>query len=228
MINRLSKAKSRKAQPKAGKPATASRIVSSAATAVTAQIEQLSASDWTVRAAAARELGKLGGRQATSALCGALRDPAAEVAREAATALGEIRDTPAVPSLAAVVLNADGYYDGSVRTAAAEALAKFQDHRAVEALITAVYDSLAEVSQAAIRALGLIGDERAIDSLVSVVRNTDNYYLGFVRQAAVEALGRLAAPSARESLRNIAADSHLDASVRQAADTVLLTATVAN
>jgi HEAT repeat protein len=99
---------------------------------------------------------------------------------------------------------------------------------AVEALITAVYDSIAEVSQAAIRALGLIGDERAIDCLVSVVRNTDNYYLAFVRQAAVEALGQLAAPSARESLQNIATDSGLDPSVRQAAGTVLSTANGAN
>jgi HEAT repeat protein len=225
MIRRLFNTKSRKTAPK---PASPSRSSSSAATAFTTQIEQLHAGDWTARATAARELGKLGNRRATSALCAALRDPAAEVAQAAAIALGEIRDKPAVPSLAAVVLNADEYYDGTVRAAAAEALAKFQDHRAVEALIAAVYDSIAEVSQAAVRALGLIGDERAIDCLVSVVRNTNNYYLPFVRQAAVEALGRLAAPSAQESLRNLATDSHLDPAVRQAAGAALATAHGAN
>lgn len=228
MIRRLLKPKSRKNLSKPAKPSVASRVASLTAPALTTQIEQLHAIDWTARAAAARELGKLRNRRAASALCAALRDPAAEVAQAAATALGEIRYKPSVPSLAAVVLNADEYYDGTVRAAAAEALAKFQDHRAVEALMTAVYDSIAEVSQAAIRALGLIGDERAIDCLVSVVRNTDNYYLTSVRQAAVEALGQLAAPSARESLRNIATDSGLDPSVRQAAGTVLLTANGAN
>ena len=222
MIGRLLKSRSRKTAPKSIKRTAEGRLASLAAAPVAAQIERLHAVDWTARVTAARELAQAGNRRATGALCAALRDPAAEVAREAAEALAQIRDKQAVPSLAAVVLNADGFYEGSVRIAAAEALGKFQDHRAVEALITAVYDNIAEISQAAIRALGAIGDARAIDPLVSVVRNHDNYYLAFVRQAAVEALGRLAAPSARELLREIAADGHLDASVRQAAGKVLL------
>jgi HEAT repeat protein len=228
MINRLSKAKSNKATPQAGKPVTASRGTKRNKTAVTAQIEQLHADVWTVRLAAATELGKLGGSQATNALCAALRDSAAEVAFGAAVALGELRDASAVSSLAAVVLNADGFYDWTVRAAAADALSKLQDRRAFDALLACVRDRIAEVSQAAIRALGFLGDERAIDSLVAVVRNQNNYYLSTVRQTAVEALGRLAVPSAKESLRSLSADTYLDASVRQAADTVLATANGTN
>ena len=217
MINRLTKSKSRKTALQTGETATATRGARRNRTAVTTQIEQLHAADWTFRAAAATELGKIGGPQAINALCVALRDSAAEVAREAAIALGVADYTSAVSSLAAVVLNADGYYDGTVRTAAADTLAKLQDRRAVEALLACVRDRIAEVSQAAIRALGFLGDERAIDSLVGVVRNQNNYYLSSVRETAVEALGRIAVPSAQESLRVIAADSYIDASVRQAA-----------
>jgi HEAT repeat protein len=219
MINRLSKSKvkSGKSSPSASQPASASRI--------TTQLEQLHSNDWATRSTAALELGKLGDRQATKALSAALRDPAAEVARQAAAALGALRDVSAIEALSAVVVNADGYFDGSVRVAAAEALGNLQDRRAVAALITVVRDQTAEVSQAAIRALGLLGDERAIDLLVTVVRNTDNYFLPFVRQTAVEALTHLSVPSAKESLRRIAADSRLDASVRQAAGSAL---TIAN
>lgn len=219
MINRLSKSKVKpgKSSPPASQPSAVSRV--------TKQIEQLRSSDWATRSTAASELGKLGDHQATRALSTALRDPSAEAAREAAAALGALRDVSAVEALSAVVVNADGYFEGSVRVAAAEALGKLQDRRAVAVLITVVRDQAAEVSQAAIRALGLLKDERAIDLLVAVVRNNDNYYLPFVRQTAVEALTHLAVPSAKESLRRIAADSYLDASVRQAAGSAL---TVAN
>jgi HEAT repeat protein len=219
MINRLSKSKvkSGKSSPSASQSSSASRV--------TTQLEQLRSPDWATRSTAALELGKLGDRQATKALSAALRDPSAEVARQAASALGALRDVSAVEALSAVVVNADGYFEGSVRVAAAEALGKLKDRRAVAVLITVVRDQTAEVSQAAIRALGSLGDERAIDLLVAVVRNNDNYYLPFVRQSAVEALTHLSVPSAKESLRRIAADSYLDASVRQAAGSAL---TVAN
>jgi len=215
MISRLSKSKNR--IRKASKAPAAARLAS--------QLQQLHSEDWTARSAAAVELGKLGDRQATKSLSAVLRDPAAEVAREAASALGALGDGSAIESLLAVVVNADGYFDSSVRIAAAEALGKLQDRRAVPALIASVRDPIAEVSQAAICALGSLGDERAVESLVAAVHNKDNYYLPFVRETAVETLGRLAVPSARESLRRIVADSHLDASVRSAASTVL---TVAN
>ena len=215
MISRLSKSKNR--IRKASKAPAAARLAS--------QLQQLHSEDWTARSAAAVELGKLGDRQAAKSLSAVLRDPAAEVAREAASALGALGDGSAVESLSAVVVNADGYFDSTVRIAAADALGKLQDRGAVPALVAGVRDPIAEVSQAAIRALGSLGGERVIEPLVAVVQNKDNYFLTFVRETAVEALGRLGIPSARESLQRIVADSYLDASVRQAASTVL---TVAN
>jgi HEAT repeat protein len=217
MINRISKAKSDKTSAKASQPSAPSRESSPKTSAATRQLEQLRTGDWSVRSAAALELGKLGDRQATSALSAALRDPSAEVAKSAAVALGALHDVSAVEALAAVVLNGDGYFHSTVRVAAAEALAALRDRRAVVALIAGVRDQIAEVSQASIEALGTLGDERAIDSLVVAVRNDHNYFLAFVRQSAVQALSRLSVPSARESLRHIAADTYLDSSVRQAA-----------
>jgi HEAT repeat protein len=217
MINRVSKAKSNKTSPKPSQPSAPSPDTLSKTGGVTRQLEQLRASDWAARSAAALELGKLSDRQATSALSAALRDPSAEVARSAAVALGALRDVSALEALAAVVLNKDRYFHSTVRVAAAEALAALRDRRAIIALIAGVRDQIAEVSQASIVALGTLGDERAIDSLVVAARNDSNYFLPFVRQSAVEALSRLSVPSARESLRHIAADTYLESSVRQAA-----------
>jgi len=217
MINRISKQKSGKSASKASEAVAAPLNTSAKTTPASRQLEQLRSSDWSVRSAAATELGKLGDRQAAGALSAALRDSSAEVAQNAAVALGVLRDISAVEALAAVVQNSDGYFHSTVRIAAAEALAKLQDRRAVAALMAGVRDQIAEVSQASIQALGTLGDGRAIDPLVAVVRNDRNYFLAFVRQSAVEALSHLTVPSARESLRRIAADTQVDSSIRQAA-----------
>jgi HEAT repeat protein len=191
-------------------------------------IKQLRTGDFAARLAAAAELKQLRDRQATSALAAALRDQSVEVAREAAEALGALKDRSALEALKAAVLNADGYFDSSVRAAAADSLAQLQDRRAVDVLIAGVRDPIAEASRAAICALGQLGDERAIDSLAAVVRNSDNYFLSSTRSAAVEALGRFEVPAARESLRSIASDPFLDASIRQAASTALALANSGN
>jgi HEAT repeat protein len=217
MINRISKQKSAKPSPTAKQATEPSRDNAPKTTVATRQLEQLRTGDWAARSVAAVELGKLGDRQATSALSAALRDSAAEVAQSAAVALGVLRDVSAMEALAVVVQNSDGYFHSIVRIAAADALAKLQDRRAVVGLIAGVRDQIAEVSQASIKALGTLGDGRAIDSLVAVVRNDHNYFLPVVRQSAVEALSHLTVPSARESLRHIAADTRMDSSIRQAA-----------
>ena len=67
-----------------------------------------------------------------------LRDPMAEVARDAALALGSLHDTSAVEALCAVVLNQDLYFHCVVRSAAAESLGKLSDRRALNALLTGV------------------------------------------------------------------------------------------
>lgn len=130
-----------------------------------------------------------------------LRDPIAEVARDAALALGSLQDRSALAPLSAVVLNRDRYFHSVVRSAAAESLGKLHDPSAMDALLVGMRDSIAESSQAAIRALGELGDAKAVDSLIAVVRNADGYFLPAVRQTALETLRKFSTPAATEFLR---------------------------
>ena len=98
--------------------------------------------------AVAAKVAEIDAPQAFQALREALRDPTAEVAREVALALGKARHAGAVEALAAAVENADGYFHCSVRTAAAESLARLNDPSAIRALTSAVRDPLAEPSRA--------------------------------------------------------------------------------
>lgn len=132
-----------------------------------------------------------------------LRDPVAEVARDAALALGELNDPSAVEVLGAVVVNRENYFHSVVRAAAAESLGKLKDRRALDALLTGLRDPIAEASQSAIRALGDLGDERAVAPLITVVQNHDGYFLPAVRQVARETLARFSAPVAVHFLRTL-------------------------
>lgn len=132
-----------------------------------------------------------------------LRDPVAEVARDAALALGELNDTSAVEVLGAVVVNRENYFHSVVRAAAAESLGKLKDRRALESLVAGIRDPIAEASQSAIRALGDLGDERAVAPLIAVVQNHDGYFLPAVRQAARETLARFTEPVAVHFLRTL-------------------------
>jgi hypothetical protein len=128
-------------------------------------------------------------RSSVIALIATLRDADADTARDAATTLGNLAvDAEAVTALATVLQNRDSYFHPVVRAAAAEALGKLGDRRAVEALIAATRDTMAEASQQAIHALGLLGDARAIPALEAAVRNDQGFYLENVRKTATEAL----------------------------------------
>lgn len=155
-------------------------------------VEQLRRGDLASRSQAATKLAALGDPQAVSALREALRDPTAEVAREAAVALGVLKDKSAVHALVDVVLNRDGYYHSLVRAAAAESLGLIQDGVAVEALIAAVRDPVLEPSLAAIHALGRIADARAKPALEAVAANSDGFFLPQTQQAAAGVLPTLA------------------------------------
>lgn len=132
-----------------------------------------------------------------------LRDPVAEVARDAALALGELHDASAVDALCAVVVNRDNYFHSVVRSAAAGSLGKLKNGRALDALLTGLRDPIAEASQSAIRALGDLGDERAVAPLIAVLQNQDGYFLPAVRQAAQETLATFANPVAVHFLRTL-------------------------
>jgi hypothetical protein len=131
-------------------------------------------------------------RSAVVALMNRLRDPDAELARDAAQTLGSLPvDAAAVDALCAVVVNADGYCHPVVRAAAAAALGQLGDRRAIESLIRGTRDSMAEASEEAIKALGLLGDARASDALRAVVRNENGFFLEHVRKTAEKALERI-------------------------------------
>lgn len=127
-----------------------------------------------------------------------LRDPTAEVARDAALALGSLHDTSAVEALCAVLINQDLYFHCVVRSAAADSLGKLRDRRALNTLLTGVRDPIAETSQQAIRALG---DESAVPALIAVAQNADGYFLPAARQTALEVLAQFSAPAAAQFLR---------------------------
>jgi HEAT repeat protein len=151
-------------------------------------VEQLRRGDLASRSAAAARLGDLGDPQACSALAEALRDPTAELACEAAAALGRSTEASALHALIAVVLNSDGYFHSTVRTAAADSLGRLLDPRSVEALVAAVYDPVGETSLAAVTALGKIGDPYARPALETAASNVSGFFLPQVQQAAAEAL----------------------------------------
>jgi len=131
-------------------------------------------------------------RSTVVALVTRLRDRDAEVARDAAATLGRLpADSQAVEALGDVLRNAEGYFHSVVRAAAAAALGSLGDRKAVDALIAATRDSMAETSEEAVKALGLLGDRRAIPALEQVVRNENGFFLENVRKSAQDAIKRI-------------------------------------
>lgn len=192
------------------------------AASVDSLIAQLRSGELTDRIEAAKKLAALASSAGTAALVSVLRDPTAEVAREAALALGAAKHASATADLAAVLLNHDGYFHASVRAAAAESLGVIGDPATVDTLIQSVRDPFMEPSQAAVRALGQLAHARAVEPLVAVLRNADAFFLPPVRLAAIETLGRFPAPAARAALHEVAENPAEDASFRHAANNALM------
>jgi len=166
-----------------------------------------------MRAAAAIALGKIGDKRAVEPLILALKDMYSILQYEAATALVKIGE-PAVEPLITVLKLAD---TNITRAAAAIALGKIGDKRAVEPLILALKDmdsilqyeaatALVKIGEPAveplitrlkdasdlmiiivIRVLGNIGDKRAVLPLIAALKNKDP---GVVSRAAT-ALGNI-------------------------------------
>jgi HEAT repeat protein len=146
-----------------------------------------------------------------------LRDPSADVARDAAIELGRSNDLSAVLPLIEVIANTDGYYHNVVRAAAAEALGLLGDSRAVEPLLVLSRDTMAEASAEAVRALALLNDQRAVAPLIDIVRNSYGFFLPIVRRAAVIALAKLGGPEAIAELQFVSRNTSEDPVIRQAA-----------
>ena len=179
------------------------------------------------------DVEKLKAKKDVSGLMKALRNKKHSFTRElAVTALGELGDPVAVPSL----LTALEDEEWTVRWHAAEALGKIGDARAVESLIAALNCKGAEVRQAAAHALERIGwrpdrsqagaaywvEMRQWDQCVAIGAPAVEPLITALKderagccQAAAEALGRIADPLAVKSLVGALA-SH-DAQLRRAA-----------
>ncbi len=148
------------------------------------------------------------GSPAVPPLIRALQDEDGWVRREAAQALGEIKDARAVPPLIRALQDEDE----GVREAAAEALGKIGDAQAVPTLIQALQDKNEEVRKAAAEALGKIGDAQAVPTLIRTLKLKNKSW--GVRKAAAEALGKIGAPAVPFLIRALQDE---DEDVRRAA-----------
>ena len=177
--------------PAAAKPAVTAPVATApvvAAPVAAAKMESAVAVAETPKAKG--EIGR--DRSGVAALIARLRAPDAEIARDAATTLGTLTaDAETIDALSAVTFNRDGFFHPVVRTAAAAALGRLGDRRAVDALITATRDPMAEASEEAVKALGLLGDSRALPALNAAVLNADGFFLEQVRKAARDAIRRI-------------------------------------
>ena len=170
-----------------------------------------------VIAPAAEKTGNAAERALVAARIAALRNMDADVARDAATELGRLRDKSAVEPLIEALRNENDYFHSVVRAAAALSLAQLGDARAFEPLVNAVRDTMAEASAEAVRALAAMGDQRAVNVLIDIVRNPTGFFLPTVRLAAVVGLKQLGGAAARAELVRIAGDNSEDPAIREAA-----------
>ena len=134
------------------------------------------------------------------ALLRALRDPSAEVAAAAATALSHVNDPAVVAqchdALLEVLDNHEGYFNPLVRVAALQALVHKLHGQASMAelspLLRAIRDVDAEVSMAAIAVVAAHAPvDVAIDRLSPIVLDSTGFYLPIVRNVAMRALERI-------------------------------------
>jgi epidermal growth factor receptor substrate 15 len=189
--------------------------ISVAAPVATSVATSVAASDATSMTPEAAQV--LANQEIVADLIARLHNADADVAREAALALGATGSRAAVDELVSVLANADGFFHGVVRSAAAASLAQLKDCTAVPVLTHAVRDPMAEASAEAVRALATIGDERAVAPLAAVLRNADGFFLPVVRLAAAKALKTFDTSEARKALMETAANAGEDSVIRAAA-----------
>lgn len=130
------------------------------------------------------------GKPAVEPLIAELKDYDPLVRRQAAEALGEIRDPRAVEPLIALLKDTDPL----IRRHAVKALGKISNARAVSPLIGVLNDQneQSHVRMTAAEALGRIGERSALQALVSALQ--DRHWT--VRSRAAIALGRITDPRA--------------------------------
>jgi HEAT repeat protein len=135
----------------------------------------------------------MGDRDAVPSLLGHLDDPSLEVRSAIVIALGRIGDDRAVVPLLGKVQDASV----DVRRMAVRVLGDLGDARASSALMLALRDKADEVRIEAIDSLGRL---RAVDATSALAPLTQDRVSPMVRDAAVEALGRIATDQAIDAL----------------------------
>ncbi|HJP58770.1 MAG TPA: M56 family metallopeptidase [Gemmatimonadaceae bacterium] len=142
-----------------------------------------------------------------NALIERLADENADVRRAAASSLGKLKDSRAVPGLIGALKDRDA----KVRAAAAEALAEFEDARAIAPLTELLNDQSTEVKQQALESLSHFDDNVPSAPIVRLLADPDED----VRQNAAHLTGKLRDRSATGALAKLVGDP--SANVRQAA-----------
>ncbi len=141
--------------------------------------------DADVRESAANLLGRLGDKEAATALIGTLKDKSKRVRSRAALALGEIGNRIAVDPLIET-LKKDP--DALVRLCVAQSFANMPDRRAVPVLVESLgKDRDEDVRRDAGVALGVIGGKEAIAALQRALLDKNDR----VRMECEDALARL-------------------------------------
>jgi HEAT repeat protein len=133
-----------------------------------------------VREAAARVLGRIGGKEGIEALGGALSDDRSNVRQAAAAGLALAGGPTALRALQAAL----AHKDPATRRAGAEALGRLEDPAAVPALVRTMSDRERAVREAAAAALAAARTPDAMEALLSSLRSEDRE----TRQVAAGAL----------------------------------------
>lgn len=170
--------------------------------------------DFVERIRAARILARVQDEEVTLALAAALRDTSAEVAVEAAEALGKHRGHSAISALRAALDNSDGYYSPMTRAASVRSLGALLPSDQAALIAIAVTDLDPMVSLAAIAALADRDEAASRNALETVLENRAGFYLPLTRQAAARALLQLRRWN--EDKYRTLLDNEADATVREA------------
>jgi HEAT repeat protein len=161
-------------------------------------LHELQHGTWAERRDAAQELGRCSDQRAFEPLIAALSDPESQVIGAAILALGQLRDSRAVPDI--LTLFPNSMYTSFV----ARALGWIGDMRAVQPMINALQAEVPVMRLCAAQALVELVDQRSVEPLIATLH--DPVYP--VRQWAAEALKRLNDPRAVEPLLEILNDPH--------------------
>jgi HEAT repeat protein len=166
-------------------------------------IQRLKDKNWRVRKEAVEALGEIEDPRAVTPLISVLVGkidsliPLNELIKKAGVDIGSLEDQGLITAIPS-----DKNTD--VRRAAAEALGKIKDPRAVGPLLSAFKDEHPVVHREAADALGKIG-EPAFEPLLSALKDEDWH----VRRGAAEALGEIKDPRAVEPLLSALKDEDL-------------------